>query len=152
MELLAVTNEGEEQLENKVATIEYLVEKLYDNDNILVESMRINHFLTLIDDLKNLITSMDVDYILIVNSAYIELSFTTKIYNSSNYDLVFSNLFVGTFSEWRKVIGSPQANKDLSYEFPAEEEPTPYCELSYCEFIASVLEINELEIDKLNTN
>ncbi len=142
MRLLAVTNEGEEQLGDKAATIEYLVDKLYTNDSIVVESQRINHFLTLVEDLKKLIVSLNVDYMLLAGPAYIDLSFATQIYNAKTYDLTFSNLFVGSLEEWRKVIARPAANEKLSYEFPEKKEPTPYWELSYCQYIASILEVN----------
>lgn len=142
MRLLAVTNEGEDQLGDKAATIEYLVEKLYTNDSIVVESQRINHFLTLVEDLKKLIASMNVDYILLAGPAYTELSFAVQIYNAATYELTFSNLFVGSLDEWRKVIARPAANENLSYEFPENKEPTPYWELSYCQYIASVLKVN----------
>jgi len=142
MRLLAVTNEGEDQLGDKAATINYLVDKLYTNDSIVVESQRINHFLTLVEDLKKLIASLNVDYLVLAGPAYTELSFATKIYNARTYDLTFTNLFVGSLDEWRKVIARPAANENLSYEYPENKEPTPYWELSYCQYIANILKVN----------
>ena len=94
------------------------------------------------EDIKALIKSLNVDYILVSGPAYLELSFSTKIYDSGNYNLIFNNLFVGSLPEWRKVIGSPKTNESLSYEFANESEPTPFWELTYSEYIASILEIS----------
>jgi hypothetical protein len=148
MDLLAKANGGasadmgDETAAEKTAALKFLIEKLYDHDSILVESQRVNHFLGLVEDLKAIIAGMNVDYILVSGPAYVELSFATKIYDSENYNLVFNNLFVGTLPEWRKVIGSPKTTEDISYEFINENEPTPYWELTYSEYIASVLEIS----------
>jgi hypothetical protein len=150
MDLLAAANSSEVSEEmgddiaaQKTAALKFLIETLYDHDSILVESQRINHFLGLVEDIKSLIASMNVDYILASGPAYIELSFATKIYDSENYNLVFNNLFVGTLPEWRKIIGSPQASASISYEFIDENEPTPFWELTYSEYIAKILEISE---------
>lgn len=134
--------------ENTAATdtdpvnLQYVIDKLYAVDSLQVESQRVSHYLTLVENLKDMIKSLNVDYIIVVGPVYQELSFAMKIYETSSANLIFTNIFVGDLMQWRSVISAPQKDENTSYRFDDKKEPMPYWELVYSRFV----------VEKINKN
>ncbi|MDC7124634.1 MAG: hypothetical protein PQJ46_03650 [Spirochaetales bacterium] len=123
--------------------VDALIEKVSDSDDLLIEKQRANHYLSLLDEMKAVIKSLNVDYLLVSGAPYTGLSYSVKIYDTKNFNVVFSNVVVADPVDWREEIGSPEKSKELSFNFETEGEPSPYWDLSYCEYIAGKIEFQE---------
>lgn len=120
-----------------------LNEKLLSQDSIAIELQLADHYLDLITTLRELIKSMNVDYLVVAGPAYTELSYSARIYDSLKFDLVYSCLFVGAPSDWRNMVGNPQKdqipNGKASWSFEAGKEPAAYWAMSFSSFAAKNL-------------
>ena len=121
--------------------VDALIDRLIDLDDITVEEQRINHYLALKARLRELLDSMSLDYIIVVNGRYVEHNYITSIYKTSNLDLIFSHYLVANTEEWRTLMTKPVEKENLSYAFANEQEPTPFYDLVYAEYLANILDI-----------
>ena len=119
--------------------VNVLIDKLFETDDVATEKQRTEHYLVLLESLIKVVRSLNVDYILVVHNT--GLNYALKMYDTSNLDIVFTNLIFADINEWRRIIPSPQQNERISYSYAANDEPAYYFELSYCEFIMSKLEV-----------
>jgi len=122
-----------------------LNEKLLNQDSIAIELQLADHYLDLVTTLRELIKSLNVDYLVVAGPAYAELSYMARIYDSLKFDLVYSCLFVGAPSDWRNMVGNPQKdqipNGKASWSFEAGKEPAAYWAMSFSSFAAKNLVI-----------
>jgi len=121
--------------------VDNLIEKLFDLDDILIEEQRLDHYLKLKANLRKLLDSMSLDYILITGSRYQEHHYETFIYKASNLNVVFSHFFIANTEEWRDIMAKPVEKENLSYNYTAEKEPAPYFDLVYAEYMTGLLVI-----------
>ncbi len=110
------------------------IEKLMPADSLYVENQLTDHYLSLIQDLKKMVASLNVDYLVVVGPAYKELSYALKIYDANKFDLVFTCLFVGDEKNWRSIVGVPQKNVNLSYDFEAASEPPAFWDMAFSRY------------------
>lgn len=115
-------------------TLGGVVDKLLPTDSLYVENQLAEHYLALVQDLKKMIGSLNVDYLVVAGPAYRELSYALRIYDANKLDLVYTSLFVGTPKDWRSVVGVPQKGQNLSYDFDAGSEPTAFWEMAYSKY------------------
>jgi hypothetical protein len=120
-----------------------LNEKLLTQDSIAVELQLAEHYLDLVATLRDLIKSLNVEYLIVAGPAYTELSYAAKIYDSLKFDLIYTCLFIGAPSDWRNMVGNPQKdqipNGKASWSFEAGKEPAAYWEMSFSSFAAKNL-------------
>jgi hypothetical protein len=117
------------------------VDKLLPADKLDLENQLVDHYLGLYQNLKKMVASLNVDYLVIVGPVYKELSYAMRIYDATKLDLVYTCLFVGAVSEWRTVIGTPQKTMNLSYYYKSGSEPTAYWELAFSKFAIDRIKI-----------
>lgn len=110
------------------------IEKLLPTDSLYVENQLAEHYLGLVPDLKRMIASLNVDYLVIAGPPYKELSYALRIYDANKFDLVYTCLFVGDLKNWRSVVGVPQKSPNLSYEFDAGAEPAAFWEMAFSKY------------------
>lgn len=132
--------QGEEAAVSNI-DLDALLAEMYEMDDLVIEKQRTDHYLALVGSLKALIESTNVDYILVAGAPYTGLSYATKIYSTETLNLVFSNITIADEIEWRRVIPAPATGDLISYNFTNEEEPYAYWDLSYCEFLATKIEV-----------
>ncbi|MBN2628459.1 MAG: hypothetical protein JXA95_17465 [Spirochaetales bacterium] len=121
--------------------VDALIDRLYNLDDILIEEQRLDHYLSLKANLRKLLDSMALDYIVITGSRYQEHHYETYIYKVSNLDVVFSHYFIANTDEWRDIMAKPTEKENLSYNYSPEKEPSAYFDLSYAEYMTGLLEI-----------
>ena len=136
---LSSVSENGEEVRN--IDLDALINKMFPMDDLVTEKQRVDHYLELVGSLKKMVDSLNVDYIMVGGSPYTGLSYSVKIYDTKTLDLVFSNILVADETEWRRVVTAPAKSELLSYEFEEENEPMPFWELSYCEMVASKLNV-----------
>jgi hypothetical protein len=137
----AAKDPSAEATESTEVDVDALIERLYNLDDLVLEAQRVDHYLALKGKLRQMIASMNLNYIIVVGSAYSEYDYQLSIYNATNFDLVFSHIIIADLEEWREVIGKPGQNENLSYKYADEREPLPFFELAYAEFVAGILEV-----------
>jgi hypothetical protein len=111
-----------------------LLDRLDTVDNLVIENQQAEHYLTLLATLKKVVATLGVDYIAVAGPVYQELSYAIKIYDTKTYDLVYTAMFVGDLTEWRKQVGAPVKGPTLSYDFNANEEPTAFWEMAFSKY------------------
>lgn len=121
--------------------INALIDRLYSVSDLTVEAQRIDQYISLKAELKSLLESLDVSYIMVVGSSYSEFDYTVSIYRASNLDLIFTHTIVADIEQWRRVVGEPSQSDNISYSFDDESEPVPFFELAYSQFLAGILEV-----------
>jgi hypothetical protein len=117
------------------------IDKLLPADKIDLENQLAERYLVLYQNLKKMVSALNVDYLVLVGPAYSELSYSMRIYDTTRFDLVYTCLFVGDAKEWRSVIGSPQKNVNLSYYYRSDSEPTAFWELAFSKFAVDRIKI-----------
>lgn len=122
--------------------IDNLINKLYDIDDITVTQQRLEHYLSLEGKVRELINTLNVDYILVTGSPYKELSYSTVIYDARTLDIVYQNLIVADIEEWRRTVPTP-GSEGISINFDSNQEPHAYLDLSYAEYAVSKIEMAE---------
>ena len=128
------------QSTNKDAAVA-LSDKLLAVDDLTIEKQLSDHYLDLYQNVRRMVDSFNVDYLVIVGQPYQEKSYAFRIYDSKKLDLIFSNLFVGDDSEWRSVVGKPKNSDNLSSRFDEKEEPKAYWEMAYSKFVTEKIKI-----------
>jgi hypothetical protein len=118
-----------------------VVEKLLPTDSLYVENQLAEHYLALVQDLKKMLASLNVDYLVVAGPAYKELSYALRIYDANKFDLVYTSLFVGSPKDWRSVVGVPQKAAGLSYDFDAGLEPTAFWEMAYSRYATDRIKV-----------
>jgi len=117
------------------------IEKLLPTDSLYVENQLADHYLALVQDLKKMIASLNVDYLVLVGPAYQELSYALKIYDTNKSDLIYTCMFVGDQKNWRSVVGVPQKGPNLGYDFDAGSEPTAFWEMAFSRYAIDKIKI-----------
>ncbi|MDC7224966.1 MAG: hypothetical protein PQJ60_14555, partial [Spirochaetales bacterium] len=121
--------------------VDALIDKLISLDDMVVEKQRLDHYLELKARLRALLDSMSLDYVIIVGGRYQEHHYETYIYKTSNLNLIFNHYLIANTDEWREFMTKPSENENLSYTYADGQEPTPFYDLVYAEYLASILEI-----------
>ncbi len=126
--------------EAKDFNMDTLIDKVLKTDNIVSETMRTDHYLTLLASLAKTIDSLNVGYIMVVGGG--PQNFRTVIYDVKNYDVVYSNFISASLEAWRDKIPKPALSEHkLSYQYEPKKEPGMFFTMSYCEYIVSKMTI-----------
>lgn len=137
----AERGEGEDGVQADSLNLDPIVDRLFAVDDLVAEQQRVDHFLQLTEGLRRMVDQQNVEYIVVVGAPYTGLSYSTRIYDTRNLDVVFRDMIVSDVIDWRRMVPAPSKDSRISYNFTAEEEPVPYWDLSYAEFMASKLDI-----------